>query len=123
MLGTAYVAGMMLPLVPLALIYGRAKRTVRDPKVTLRLGARTKQIGIVRLAGVAVFGGFGVLFITLALTGKSDTAPGFQRTVGLWMRELSSHIDGIPNAVALPALIALLAVFGHAVVAGRRETP
>src|SRR6266498_882310 len=58
LLGVAYVAGMMAPLIPLALVYGKAKNKVRDPKITLRLGARSKQIGIAKLAGVVIFASF-----------------------------------------------------------------
>src|SRR5262245_18690412 len=57
LLGIAYVAGMMAPLIPLALVYGRAKKRVRDPKLTLRLGSHAKQIGVIKLMGVVVFGG------------------------------------------------------------------
>jgi cytochrome c-type biogenesis protein len=122
-LGVAYVAGMMTPLIPLALIYGQAKSKIRDPQVTLRLGSRTKSIGAIRLAGVALFAGFGLLFITLALTGNSETAPGFQRTIGIWAREVSDYLDNIPNVIALPVLLAVLAGFAYAVIrrGGRRE--
>jgi cytochrome c biogenesis protein CcdA len=116
LLGTAYVAGMMAPLIPLALLYGKARKRVRDPRVTLRLGAHAKRIGLMRLVGVAVFAGIGTLFVGLALTGNSDTAPGFQETVGLWVRELSDYLDNIPNLVSLPVLLALLTGFAYAVV-------
>ncbi len=114
LLGIAYVAGMMVPLIPLALVYGRAKKRVRDPKVTLRLGAHEKPIGVAKLAGVVVFAGFGVLFVVLALTGNSDTAPGFQKTMGSWMRDVASYVDGIPNVVSLPILLALVGGFLYA---------
>ncbi|MHB1598949.1 MAG: cytochrome c biogenesis CcdA family protein [Acidimicrobiales bacterium] len=68
LLGVAYVTGMTEPLVPLALVYGHTRRTVRDPKVTLRLGSQAKPIDAVRLAGVLIFAGFSLLFIALALT-------------------------------------------------------
>ncbi|HEY6047614.1 MAG TPA: cytochrome c biogenesis protein CcdA [Sphingomicrobium sp.] len=116
LLGIAYVAGMMAPLIPLALIYGRAKKKVRDPKITLRVGAHSKRIGIAKLAGVVIFAGFGVLFVALALAGKSDTAPGFQRAMGSWMRIASSYVDGIPNLVSLPILLALVGGFLFAVI-------
>jgi len=116
LLGVAYIAGMMAPLIPLALLYGTAKGRVRDPKITLRLGVLRKRIGAVRLAGVVLFAGFGVLFITLALTGNSDTAPSFQQTLGLWARELSDSLDNIPNFIALPVLVVLLAGFAYAVI-------
>ena len=115
LLGIAYVAGMMAPLVPLALIYGKAKNKVRDPKLTLRLGAHVKRIGAARLTGVVLFSGFGLLFIALALTGNSETAPGFQKTIGLWMREVGASLDEIPNFVFLPILATLLVAFAYAV--------
>ena len=116
LLGIAYVAGMMAPLIPLALIYGRAKKKVRDPQITLRLGAHRRRIGVARLAGVVIFAGFGVLFVVLAITGNSDTAPGFQRATGNWMRSIASYVDGIPNFVSLPILLALVGGFLFAVI-------
>ena len=124
LLGIAYLAGMMAPLIPLALIYGHAKARVRDPKVTLRLAGRAKRIGFAKLVGSIVFAGFGLLFIALAMTGNSDTAPGFQKVMGLWMRELSDYLDNVPNFVSLPVLLALLAGFAGAVIkkgGGARE--
>jgi cytochrome c biogenesis protein CcdA len=124
LLGVAYVAGMMVPLIPLALLYGHAKTRVGDPKVTLRLGAHRKRIGIVKLVGSLLFAGFGLVFIVLAMSGNSDTAPGFQKTLGLWARELSDYLDNIPNVVSLPVLLALLTGFAYAVLrkgGGRNE--
>jgi cytochrome c biogenesis protein CcdA len=116
LLGIAYVAGMMAPLIPIALVYGKAKGRVRDPKVNLRLGHHVKRIGIARLGGAVVFSGFGVLFIGLALTGRSETAPGFQRTMGQWMRAVAAYVDGVPNLVALPILVVVLGGFVYAIV-------
>lgn len=117
LLGTAYVAGMMLPLIPLALLYGEAKkRRVKDPRVTLRLRGRSKRIGVVRLIGTVMFAGFGVLFIVLAMSGNSESAPGFQRVIGSWMRSFAAYLDGIPNFVSLPILLALVGGFAYAVL-------
>ena len=116
LLGIAYVAGMMAPLVPLALLFGKAKARVRDPKLTLRLAGRSKRIGLAALSGSVVFAGFGVLFIVLALTGNSDTAPGYQTTIGRWVRQLSDVLDEVPNVVSLPVLIVVLAGFTYAIV-------
>ena len=80
--------------------------------------AHAKRIGLTRLAGVVVFAGFGVLFVTLALTGNSDTAPGFQEAMGRWMRQVSDYLDEVPNLVSLPVLAALLAGFAYAVLRG-----
>ncbi len=114
LLGIAYVAGMMAPLIPLALVYGKAKARVRDPKLTLRVGAHSKRIGAMKLTGVVVFAGFGALFIGLALTGNSDSAPGFQKAMGAWVRDVAAMVDGIPNIVSLPALLTLVVGFAYA---------
>ena len=118
LLGVAYVAGMMAPLIPLALLWGKAQKKVHEPRLTLRLGTHAKRIGLMRLTGVVVFGGFGLLFISLALTGNSDTAPGFQAAMGRWMRELSDFVDEVPNFVSLPLLALVLASFAYTVVRG-----
>lgn len=122
LLGTAYVAGMMAPLIPLALVYGKAKKRVRDPKVTLRLAGRSKRIGLAALGGSVVFAGFGILFVALALTGNSDTAPGFQTAIGRRLRELSDVLDDVPNVISLPVLLAVLAAFTYAIVRKDGET-
>lgn len=116
LLGVAYVTGMMAPLIPLALVYGRARGRVSDPKVTLRLGSHSRRIGVARLAGAVVFVGFGALFIVLALTGNSDTAPGFQKAMGSWLRAVASIVDGVPNIVALPILAVVIGAFLFAIV-------
>ena len=116
LLGVAYVAGMMAPLIPLALIYGKAKQRVKDPKITLHLGAYEKPIGLARLMGAVLFSGFGVLFVALALTGNSDTAPGFQKAMGSWMRDVAAYVDGVPNFVSLPVLFLLIGGFLYAVL-------
>jgi len=114
LLGIAYVAGMMVPLIPLALVYGRAKKRVRDPKVTLRFGPYEKRIGVAKLTGAVVFAGFGILFVVLALTRESDTAPGFQKAMGSWMRAFAAYLDGVPNFVSLPILLLLIGGFLYA---------
>jgi len=116
LLGAAYVAGMMAPLIPLALVYGKARTRVKDPKLTLRLGSFSKRIGAMKLLGVVVFAGFGMLFVGLAMTGNSDTAPGFQREMGSWMRGVAAYVDGIPNIVSLPLLLVLVAGFTYALM-------
>ena len=120
LLGVAYVTGMMAPLIPIALFYGRLKRRVSDPMITLRIGSHAKRIGVVRLAGVVIFAGFGALFITLAMTGNSNTAPGFQKALGGWMRGAGIYVARIPNVVSLPILAVVVAAFVLAVVKKRK---
>ena len=122
LLGTAYIAGLVAPLVPLALLAGRVRGRVRDPKLTLRLGGYTKLLTASRLAGSALFAGFGLLFIGLALTGNSETAPAFQETLGLWARRLGAYVDDVPNVVVFPVLAAVIAAFVATAIRKGRET-
>ena len=122
LMGAAYVIGLVAPLVPLALLAGRVRGRVPDPKLTLRMGGYAKRLTVSRLAGSLLFAGFGLLFIGLALTGNSDTAPGFQETIGLWARRIGANVDDVPNLVAFPILAAGLAAFALAVIRKGRET-
>ena len=111
-LGGAYILGIVAPLIPLALLVGRARGRIRDPRLTLRLAGLEKRLTLSRLAGTVLFGAFGVLFVTLALTGRSEATPGFQVTLGRWMRAVAATVDGVPNLVAVPLLaLAALALF------------
>jgi hypothetical protein len=56
------------------------------------------------------------VFIALALTGNSESAPGFQRAMGSFMRGVAARIDGVPNAVSLPLLIAAVSCFAIAIL-------
>ena len=115
-LGGAYVAGLVAPLLPLALVTGRVRGRVPDPRLALRLGRYRKRLTLSRLAGTIVFGAFGLLFIGLALTGNSETAPGFQETLGLSARRVGAYLDDVPNIVAFPVLAALLAAFAYSLI-------
>lgn len=121
LLGAAYIAGLVAPLVPLAFLAGRAKGRVQDPRVTLRLGSYRKHLTLSRLAGAVVFAGFGLLFIGLALTGNSETAPAFQETLGLWARRAAAYVDGVPNVVVLPLLVAALAALAATAIRKGRD--
>lgn len=112
-LGGAYILGLVAPLLPVAFAFGYARKRIRDPRVTLRAGTYVKRTTVSRLAGSALFTGFGTLFVVLALTGRSESVPGFQRDLGVWFRWLGARIDDVPNAVAWPLLgaVALLLLY------------
>jgi len=120
-LGAAYVTGLVLPLAPLALLSSRVRGRVPDPRLHLRLPGYAKQITLSRLAGSVVFGVFGLLFIGLALTGRSEAVPSFQVTLGIWARALGAAIDDVPNLVTLPLLGALAGAFVYSLT--RRGDP
>jgi cytochrome c biogenesis protein CcdA len=111
-LGVAYVAGLVAPLAPLAALAGRVRGRVPDRRLTLRAGRRRHAITVSRLAGVVVFGAFGLLLVGLALTGRSETAPAFQQTLGIWARRLGDSLDEVPNVVSLPILAAVVLAVG-----------
>ena len=122
LLGLAYVAGLVAPLLPLALLAGRVRGRVPDPRLTLRLGPYAKRLTVSRLAGSVLFAGFGLLFIGLALTGNSETAPAFQETLGLWARRVGARVDDVPNLVVFPLLAAAIAAFAFGVIRKGRDT-
>lgn len=109
-LGAAYIAGLIVPLLPLALLANEARKHIRDPRFTLRLGHYAKRLTLSRAAGVLLFGSFGLLFIALAFSGNSENAPGFQKSMGSWVRHTTIHFGSIPNYVFAPLLLALLAL-------------
>ena len=121
LLGGAYILRLVAPLLPMAFVVSRLRGRVRDPRLTLRLGAHAKRTTASRLAGSILFAGFGVLFVVLALTGNADTAPGFQQTLTRWMSHVATRLDDIPNAVAWPALAAVAVVLVFLVVRPRRQ--
>lgn len=121
LLGAAYITGLVAPLVPIALLAGRMRGRVRDPKVTLRVGGYLKRITVSRLAGSVIFAGFGFLFIGLALTGNSETAPAFQETLGVWARRAGAYVEGVPNLVALPVFVAVLSAFVFGIIRKGRD--
>lgn len=120
-LGGAYILGLVAPLLPVALIFGSAKRRVRDPRVVLRLGRYVKDTTVSRLAGSAIFLAFGVLFVGLALTGRAETAPSFQRDLGALVGRLAVRLGEVPNTVAWPVLAAVVALLAYAVFKPKGE--
>jgi cytochrome c biogenesis protein CcdA len=106
LLGGAYILGLVVPLLAVAVAFGNAKGRVRDPRVVVRLGGYVKRTTVSRLAGSAVLAAFGLLLVVLALTGRAESAPGFQRSFGSWLSGLAARADDVPNAVAWPALAA-----------------
>lgn len=120
-LGGAYILGLVAPLLPVAILYGGAKRRVRDPRVVLRLGRYVKDTTVSRLAGSAIFFAFGLLFVGLALTGRAETAPGFQRDLGAFVGRLAVRLGDVPNAVAWPVLAAVVALLAYIVLKPKGE--
>lgn len=123
LLGGVYVLGLVFPLLPFAFAAGRLRGRIRDPRLTLRAGRYVKRLTVSRLAGSAVFAGFGVLFVVLALTGRTETAPAFQRTLGMWAMRLGARLDGVPNSLAWPLLGVLALVLAYLALKPKERHP
>ena len=124
-LGGAYILGIVFPLVLLALVFSGAKRKVRDPKFTFRLGAYAKRISVSRFVGSIVFAAFGLFFIGLALSGESQSGNAMQRWISRALsHHLAAHAGQIPNWLMWPALLFFAALLVFLVVRpsrGRKE--
>jgi hypothetical protein len=115
LLGGVYILGLISPLLPIAFAWGRLRGRIRDPHLVLRLGARAKQITLSRLAGAIIFGAFGTLFMLLAVSGNAESAPSFQRTLGLWVGRLGNHLAAVPNEIAWPIIVIVIALLAYLV--------
>lgn len=121
-LGGAYLLGIVVPLVALALVFNGAKRKVRDPKLALELGRYRKRISLSRLIGAIVFGASGLFFIGLALAGDSQSGNGMQRWISRQLNHhVAAHAGQIPNWVTWPALLLLTTALVYAVVKPRNR--
>ena len=122
LLGAAYILGLVAPLLLAALVVGKARRRLRDPRVVLRVGRYVKATSVSRLAGSFVLAGFGLVLIVLALAGRAEDAPGFQKSFGAWLTGLAARAGDIPNVVAWPLLaaFALLLLYRVLRVQGER---
>ena len=104
-MGGAYILGIVVPLVLLAVVFSGAKKKVRDPKFTLALGGYRKRITLSRLSGSLVFAASGLFFIGLAFAGESKSGPAFQRWIGAQLNQhLAAHAGQVPNWIGWPAL-------------------
>ncbi len=120
-LGGAYLLGLIAPLLPIALLARETRRRVRDPRLTIRVGSYSKQTSLLRLTGSAIFAVFGFVFIFLALSGNSETAPGFQRTLAHWLAGATGPLSEVPNTLAWPVLGAAALVFVYLVIRKERS--
>ena len=107
LLGGAYILGLVAPLLVVALAFGRLRGRVRDRPISLRFRGYVKRTTASRLGGSVLFAGFGLLLVVLGLTGRAESAPGFQRSLAGWLAGIAGRADEIPNLVAWPLLAGL----------------
>lgn len=113
--GIAYVTGMVLPLVVMALFLERVNWTrlpfIRGKTVTLG----TKRILVTDLFAGVLFMTVGVIFISLALTGRivMGSEPSVEQTIGSNLMNLVRFLKALPLSEYVFAgfLIGLLIYF------------
>jgi cytochrome c-type biogenesis protein len=121
-MGLSYLAGIILPLVLIAVLFRGAKKKVRDPKFTLAIASYRKRISLSRLVGSVVFAASGLFFIGLALAGESQSGNGMQRWISRQLNhQLATHAGQIPNWIAWPALLLFAALLLFLVVKPRHS--
>jgi cytochrome c-type biogenesis protein len=121
-MGLSYLAGIILPLVLIAVVFNGAKKKVRDPKFTLAIASYRKRISLSRLVGSVVFAASGLFFIGLALAGESQSGNSMQRWISRQLNhQLAAHAGQIPNWIAWPALLLFAATLVYLVLKPRHE--
>ena len=130
-LGLAYVFGMVLPLLVMALFWDRfrlgERRPFRARPVNLRVGGRVVATNTVNVAAAAAFAVMALFVFFLAGTGNTATAPPFQRAIGRWLSSMFARIvsalDPVPEPILGLALLSVAFLFVAAAVRGRTTTP
>jgi cytochrome c-type biogenesis protein len=120
LLGVAFVFGMVIPLLVMALIWDAAhlneRRWGKARPVTLRLAGHTLRTNTVNLGVAAAFLAMGVGIISLAQSPTmTGTANWFQRTAGDGVTQLAKTVLAwlapIPEPVLGVGLLLLAALF------------
>lgn len=125
-IGTSYVAGMVVPLALVALLWDkrreRATRLLVERKVRLRVGGRERTLALGTVAGGGLMVAMGVLAVVLAFTGPGMPSGGWQTELSAWLQHLSSvAVNGL-SWIPGWALVLLL-VLGFALLIRRASRP
>ncbi|SDB94760.1 Cytochrome c biogenesis protein CcdA [Raineyella antarctica] len=120
LLGLAFVFGMVIPLLVMALVWDAAhldrRRWGRAKPVTLRAGTLTVHTNTVNIIVALAFIAMGIGVISLAgSTTMTGNATWFQRAAGAGVTRFAQTVLGwltpVPDAVLGLGLLALAAVF------------
>ena len=101
-LGGAYILGLVAPLLPVAIVFGRAKRPVRDPRV-VRLRGYTKRTRLA--AGRASSSPPSASSCRPRADGPRRERAGLPAEFAGWLAGCRAA-DDVPNAIAWPLLAA-----------------
>ncbi|CAI9404468.1 hypothetical protein AESSP_01214 [Aestuariimicrobium sp. T2.26MG-19.2B] len=131
-LGLAFVFGMVLPLLAMALLWDVARldqrRWGRSRPIALRVAGRTLRTTTVNVIVALAFMTMGVAVISLASsTTMTGNATWFQRAAGAGVtraaRSLLGWLEPVPEAVLGLGLLALAGLFVWFTLRDRRTAP
>jgi cytochrome c-type biogenesis protein len=114
MIGSAYILGMVAPLLALAYFWDRLELAnhpvVRGRRLTIGAGRLKGSLHSTNLLAGVMFIAMGVLIITLAFTGEVTGATGAQVRFSAWLTGVAdrfvSLIGGVPDAIFAALLAA-----------------
>jgi cytochrome c biogenesis protein CcdA len=107
MIGSAYILGMVAPLLALAYFWDRLQLAnhaiVRGRHLTLRVGPIERTLHSTNLLAGVMFLAMGALIIVLAFTGEATGASDAQVRFSAWLTGVAdrfvSLVGGVPDAV------------------------
>ena len=127
-IGLAYVAGMVFPLVILALFWdrlgARRRESLGGRERHLRIAGRDFTITTLDLVAAAGYTVMGLALVVIGLTGTT-LAPTSQAAVGTWIEDLLTPLvrwlEPVPDLVVGLALVTMAAA--AIAISGRRRSP
>lgn len=119
LIGTAYVFGMVLPLLGIALLWDRfdwgSSALLRGRAIQVRIGPRRLAVHTTSLVGGLVLVAMGTLVVALAFRGPQMAGSGWQASLSSWLQHIAhlafrglSIVPGWLSAVLILAGLALL---------------
>jgi cytochrome c biogenesis protein CcdA len=118
MIGSAYILGMVAPLLALAYFWDRLELAnhpvVRGRRLTIGVGRLKGSLHSTNLLAGVMFIAMGVLIIILAFTGEASGASDAQVRFSAWLTRMAdrgvSLVGGVPDAI-FAALLAASTIY------------
>jgi len=129
-LGLAFVFGMVLPLLVMALVWDRARlgegRWMRAKPVRLRAGSKVLHTNTINIAVAVGFLVMGVAVISLAASADMTGGTGLQTSVGSALTtgatDVLRWLDPVPEPLLGIGLLALAGAFVYATLRDRKSS-
>lgn len=130
-LGTAYVFGMVFPLLAIALAWDRfrlgERKLLKARALTFRVAGRAFHTNTMNVIAGIAFLAMGGVVIGVALAGKSMSPPGLQVATGHWLTRAFDSVlrplKRVPNPVLGVGLLAFAVSMMAVGIRGTRARP